>query len=128
MGMYTEFHFNSILKKDVPKDIIKILDYMITPSNNIPHLPDHKLFETRSWNMMLRSDSNYFDGDTLSTLRLDDIDNSYYLCIRCNVKNYDSEIGLFIDWIMPYLDKVKGDFLGFYRYEETEIPTLIYMK
>lgn len=42
--------------------------------------------------------------------------------------HYNSEIQLFIDWISPYLNKNKGYSLGFYRYEETENPTLIYMK
>lgn len=78
---------------------------------------------------MLCMDSYYFDADTISTLRFDDIGNSFYLCIRTNLKNYDSEIEHFIDWIMPYLDKYEtGQFLGFYRYEEDEQPTLIFYK
>lgn len=75
---------------------------------------------------MLRCDSYYFDADTHSTLRFDDISDSYYLCIRTNLKNYGQEIRHFVDWIMPYLDKFEGEFLGFSRYEETEEPTLIY--
>ena len=75
---------------------------------------------------MLRMDSYYFSADTNSTLRFDDISNAYYLCIRTNLKNYDNEITEFIDWIKPYLNKLDGDFLGFSRYEETEIPNLIY--
>ena len=72
-------------------------------------------------------DSYYFDADTHSTLRFDDISDSYRLCIRCNLKNYSDEIQKFIDWIIPFLDKYEGEFLGFYRYEETEVPTLVYM-
>jgi hypothetical protein len=54
------------------------------------------------------------------------VDNCWYLCIRCNFKNYSNEIKHFCDWIYPYLSKFPGDFLGFTRYEETEMPTLIY--
>ena len=128
IGMYTELHFNSELKKDTPKEVIEILKYMIGERENSPDLPEHPLFKTERWDYMLRSDSYYFDADTNSTLRFDEISNDYYLCIRCNLKNYSSEIQHFIDWIMPHLDKYEGEFLGFYRYEESEEPTLIYAK
>ncbi len=124
MGMYTEFHFNSELKKD-NQEIIDILKYMLGEIKEKPNLPEHKLFQTDGWSCMLRSDSYYFDEDTHSTLKRNGYDECY-LCIRCNLKNYDSEIEKFIDWISPYLEKSEGEFLGFYRYEETEIPTLIY--
>jgi hypothetical protein len=127
MGMYTEIHFNSEL--NIPKDsmVADILKYMLGETEELPELlPDHPLFKTDRWQVMLRMDSYYFDADTHSTLRWDK-SGSYYLCIRSNLKNYDSEIEHFIDWIMPYLDvyKQEGDFLGFYRYEEDEEPTII---
>lgn len=125
MGMYTEFHFNSRLKQDVPKEIVDTLTYMLEETT-APKLPDHELFKTARWEFMLRSDSYYFDADTLSTLRYDEIAEAYVLCIRCNLKNYNSEIEKFIKWIMPYLDRMDGDFLGFLRYEEDELPTLIF--
>ncbi len=129
MGMYTEFHFNVELKKDIPQEVINILNFMLNKKEALsPQLPDHPLFQTHRWRVMLRCDSYYFPADTHSTLRFDDIGKSYYLCIRCNLKNYDNEIEKFIDWIMPYLSHFSGDFLGFYRYEETEQPTLIFMK
>ncbi len=134
MGMYTELHFNSRLRQDVPDIVINTLEYMVEASNiGLGELPEHELFKTDRWPMMLRMDSAYFDADTHSTLRYDHLGKQYYLCIRTNLKNYDNEIEKFIDWIMPYLDKIegdvlfKGDFLGFYRYEESEDPTLIHM-
>lgn len=128
MGMYTEFHFNTELKNNVPENIINILKYMVGDIENEPELkPKHKLFSTPRWAFMLRCESYYFDADTHSTLRFDNISKSYYLCIRCNLKNYSSEIENFIEWIKPYLNKADGAFLGFYRYEETENPVLIYM-
>ncbi len=129
MGMYTEFHFNVKLKKDVPQEVIDILNYMLNEGTKEPlPEPDHPLFETCRWRIMLNMDSYYFAADTNSTLRYDDIGRCYYLNIRCNLKNYGNEIEKFINWIMPYIRAFKGDFLGFYRYEETEQPTLIFMK
>ena len=129
MGMYTEFHFNASLKKGTPEGVLNVLRYMVGDIEDRPqNLPDHDLFKTQRWWLMLVCNSYYFDADTHSTLRFDDINDSHYLCVRSNLKNYDSEIEKFCDWIMPYLDKFPGDFLGFSRYEETEVPNLIYYK
>lgn len=125
MGMYTEFHFNSALREDVPVEVLEVLKYMLGEREDKPATPADPLFNTERWRYMLQSDSYYFDADTHSTLR-HDWQGSWYLCIRCNLKNYCSEIEKFVAWIRPYLDKHKGDFLGFYRYEEDEHPTLIY--
>jgi hypothetical protein len=127
MGMYTELHFNSELKKETPKEVIETLKYMVGEAENSPDLlPEHDLFKTGRWDYMLQCDSYYFNADTHSTLRFDDISDSYYLCIRTNLKNYGNEIEEFIDWIRPYLAKSEGEFLGFSRYEETEQPTLLF--
>ncbi len=126
MGMYTELHYNAELKSNVPEDVIEILRYMIGNTENKPKTPKHDLFGDTRWHCMLQGDSYYFDADTCSTLRYDSISNSYFLCIRCNMKNYNDEISLFIDWIRPYIRKDEGDFLGFSRYEESETPDLIY--
>jgi hypothetical protein len=128
MGMYTEFHFNSQLIEDVPAEVVDVLKFMVGESEEEPtKLPKHELFdEGRCWRFMLRTGSYYFDADTISTIRYDKIARAYYLCIRCDLKNYGSEIENFIDWVMPYLDKYEGNFLGFYRYEENEEPTLVY--
>lgn len=128
MGMYTEFHFNSELKSNCPTQVIDILRYMLGDKEESPALPDHPIFKTDRWRHMLRTDSYYFDADTHSTLRYDDIAEAHFLCIRCNLKNYNGEIEKFVDWIDPYLDKMAGEFLGFSRYEETETPTLLYKR
>lgn len=124
--MYTEFHFNAALKEDVPSQVLQILQYMLNEREEMPDTPDHELFDTNRWEHMLRCDSYYFEADTHSTLRYDGISKHYYLCIRCNLKNYDQEINKFVDWIHPYLQGYSGDFLGFSRYEESNEPILIY--
>ena len=129
MGMYTELHFNAELVNPLPPDVLHVLEYMLGNTEEAhAELPEHPLFGDTRWRFMLRCDSYYFAADTHSTLRYDDIGNCYYLCIRSNLKNYSSEIENFIDWIQPYLAEGEGNFLGFYRYEETEVPTLIYSK
>lgn len=126
MGMYTELHFNSELKGNTPTNVISILKYMVEDGDKPLKLPDHPLFKTCRWETMLVCDSYYFDAETHSTLRLDNITNSWYLCIRSNFKNYDNEVECFLNWIYPYLNKFEGDFLGFYRYEEFQTPSLIF--
>lgn len=126
MGMYTELHYNTELKGDTPDEVIAILKYMVGDSEDEPPLIGHDLFKTDRWGFMLRCDSYYFDADTHTTLRYDDISKGYYLCVRCNLKNYDDEIALFVDWIRPYINKYEGEFLGFSRYEESETPELLY--
>ena len=142
MGMYTELHYNVELKKDTPVEVIEILKIMVSETdigNEDTKVPKHKLFKkggldsflygnTRRWRDMLQCDSYYFSADTHSTLRYDDIGKTHYLCIRTNFKNYANEIKLFIDWIELYVYAEPGEFLGFYRYEEENEPTLIYLK
>lgn len=124
MGMYTEFDFHVRLHKRTPDTVINILRYMVGDEDfrEAPELPGHELFNTERWAGMLRSGSYYFAADTHSTLNLKDLT----LNVRCNLKNYGGEILRFVDWIKPYCDSHKGEFLGFYRYEEDDQPTLIF--
>lgn len=127
MGMYTELHFNAELGIEKDGDIARLLKRMLHQGKT-EYIPGHPLFTCGRWGFMLTCDSYYFDADTHSTLRWDDISNNYYLCIRCNLKNYDDEIGHFLDWIHQYLNCYPGDFLGYYRYEEAGVPTLLWYR
>ena len=118
-------HLNIELKHHTSKEVINALQFMLGESKDPPNIK-HALFETARWEQMLLSGSYYFNADACSTLRFDDISNSYFLCIRCNLKNYCSEIEGFLSWVKPYLNAAPGDFLGFMRCKETEIPTLLY--
>lgn len=129
MGMYTEFVMAAKLKKDTPKTVIDILEFMMRDREDPPiDLPDHPLFQTERWGIMLCCDSAYFAGDTHSMLskRKYDFGVEYTLTIRCNLKNYDSEIEWFLDWISPYIDSTYDGFIGYMLYEEYDDPTLIY--
>ncbi len=124
MGMYTELVCAFDLREDVPQNVIDILQYMVSsekPRNF--QIPDHLLFDTTRWNIMLQCDSFYFPGETYSRIGFDKI-SGWWMTIRCNLKNYDREIQKFIDWIQPYMNT--HGFIGYMRYETEEGPTLLF--
>lgn len=131
MGMYTQLHFASELKKDAPKEVIEILKYMAGSNlelEELKNLPDHAFFECSRWDILFKCDSYYFDYNTHCDFFFDGITDSWHLSVTSNLKNYSHEIDKFIDWITPYLNKRDGEFLGYSRYEETEYPELIFYK
>lgn len=126
MGMYTEFHFNVELVKNVPDQVLDILRYMAGDTPYEPtDLPDHALFRTQRWGSLMLGDSYYFSMKPASQVRYDDISRCWYLDVRSNLKNYGGEIQEFLNWIMPHVD-ASTECLGYYRYEESDDPTLIY--
>jgi hypothetical protein len=124
MGMYTEFHYNVSLRKDVPADVVSILNYLTEGGDEFR--TNDPFFECSRWRFLCTMDSYYFAADTCSSLRFDNIAQNWVLCIRSNLKNYSLEIEKFCEWLDPYVDAFGGDFLGFSRYEEMEIPTHIH--
>ena len=125
MGMYTELVMGVELRKDVPTQVIETLRFMLgeRPDEPTP-LPEHPLFGDTRWRHMLLCDSYYFDGDTMHAFRKDEIADAWFLTVRCNLKNYDNEIEKFCDWLEPYMN-TEG-FYGYKRYEEAEVPTLLF--
>lgn len=127
MGMYTELVCAIELKRDTPEFVLSTLRYMLHDSDDDQlTLPKHPLFKTDRWQYMLNGDSYYFSGKTNTRLTWDKIVSSYYLTIRCNLKNYNDEIGKFMDWISQYADE--HGFVGYTRYEEADDPILIYIR
>ena len=126
MGMYTELNIGVNLHESTPDEVIRILNYMLEGGSDDDEIEvtNHPLFSTDRWRWMLVSDSYYFDSRTDSSMTKDNISKRYELNVRCNLKNYDDEISLFLNFIQPYLDT--HGFLGYTRYEESENPTLIY--
>ena len=124
MGMYTEINVCFDLLKDTSKDIVEILHCLVDGIDAPSILPEHKFFKCDRWNMVACCDSYYFDGSTNSKMVFDDISKTWKINIRANLKNYDSEIEEFLDWLEPYIG-TEG-FIGYMRYEEWEDPTLIY--
>lgn len=116
MGMYTDFHLHDVyVKTTSPPWVLKALKWMCGSREDYPDdwqgFKDHPLFETTRWKWMLPTDA-LVEGRRLS--------------FTSSLKNYEDEIGKFLDWLEPHVGGV--DFVGYYRYEEFVNPTLIYME
>lgn len=131
MGMYTEIIFGAELKKEAPESIINTIQYLVDGKDvsELENAPDHDFFRSeRTW--LIRSGgSYYFPGTVEPKFWHDDISQSWFLHFRTNIKNYDSEIEKFIDWIKPYIgDGVGGRrFFAIVTYEEQDEPTIYYL-
>lgn len=129
MGMYTELSIGVEFDQDMPKKIIEIITFMATSEEHEcpKSLPDHPLFKTERWSWMLRSGgSAYFDRIPSCQWKYNEISRSWHLSLATNIKNYTEEWENFLDFIAPYV-LTKG-FIGTYRYEENDNPTLLYSR
>ncbi|MFA5760512.1 MAG: hypothetical protein WC877_01965 [Dehalococcoidales bacterium] len=135
MGMYTEIIFGCSLKKDTPLNVINVMQFMTDPSDFKDEskitggLPDHKFFNTPRWKWMFHCSSYYFGvNESSSKMWYDDISKDYRISVRSNLKNYDDEIELFLEWIHPYVNHGTGynNLYAIVTYEESEVPTLYY--
>ena len=126
MGMYTELNIATEIVNN--PDLIHDLKVMLGEIEGGIILKDNDFFtKTTRWKFMLSCGSYYFPGQPDSKLVRDDLyENSpmYFLNVRCNLKNYQDEIELFLKWLRPYM--ITQGFIGYMRYEESETPTLIY--
>lgn len=123
MGMYTELIFGASLKKETPKEVIDILKFMVGELEEKPQLPSHELFHTDRWDMLFTCGSYYFGFSSSNTfMKLDEIAGCYIISTRATLKNYDSEIEKFCDWIKPYINGGSGnnDIYAMSIYEEDE--------
>jgi len=119
MGMHTELVIKADTKTDLPPIVDSVLQHLFNGANEPDALPDHAFFSCYRWSMVGRCSSYY---------HVPWADSKYsegYIFSRSDLKNYDDEIELFIDWIKPYLDQMQGDCIGWSWYEESETPTLI---
>lgn len=109
-------------------DVVGILHALIYDVElpSLVVLPKHEFFRCDRWKMICCCSSYYFDGLTHSIMSFDTISKTWKVNIRANLKNYDSEIEKFLDWLAPYI-KTYG-FIGYTRYEEFDDPTLVYIE
>ena len=124
MGMYTELVLNVTIKRDAPADVIRTLSEMAMGSGVTTPAVGHPFFKTDRWSFMLAYRSFYFIP--IASTRFEKVQSNYYLSVRCDLKNYSSEIELFIEWLTPFIDAMDGDFLGYKRCEEDDKPSLLY--
>jgi hypothetical protein len=123
MGMYTELYMSASLRRDTPEIVKNVILYMFNGDTEEPEeLPKHMFFNCHRWDMLGSCSSYYFTPFALSKTINDG--RVVYFTTRSDLKNYDDEIALFIDFIKPHIE---GDgHIGHYRYEEDREPTLIY--
>lgn len=123
MGMYTELDLKVAIKDNpVVVDILK--EIATGESSNIKGRLNHPFFKTDRCNIVGWCGSYYFDGQPYTQFRYDKIANCWFLTTCFNLKNYDSEIEKFLDWLCPYI--LTEGYLGTYWYEEQEEPMNIY--
>jgi hypothetical protein len=127
MGMYTELYMSASLRPSTPTLVTDVILYMFNRDTEEPEeLPEHPFFECQRWDMLGSCSSYNFSAFALSKAIADEIGRAVYFTTRSDLKNYDDEIALFIDFIKPYIED--DGHIGHYRYEEDEEPTLIYTK
>lgn len=135
MGMYTELNFGAQLKQELPEGLSDWLerhaDGRVITDSPEPFGPDaaHPFFQTPRWYHLFWCSSAYFT--TRGNSEFNKWTGQSYdhptLFIHTSLKNYDDEIGKFIDWIAPYVDDYTGTMVGYHRYEENQLPTLIFV-
>jgi hypothetical protein len=125
MGMYTEIFVSTRIVNN--PDVVAVIKYMLNHEGDDIKLPDHPLFSTPRWAHMLRSNSYYFVPRSISIFDYDHISKSWCFISRSDFKNYDNEIELFFDWLKPYVDDSPETMIGYFRYEESNEPTIVYI-
>lgn len=129
MGMYTELVLKCEIKDDVPPYVKDVLKYLFKAGDEPKMLPQHEFFKCSRWPMVGQGSSFYHHPRAMSdywTGHGDKDDRGGYIFSRSDLKNYDAEIAKFLDWLMPYIDQLDGECIGWTWYEEDEKPTLIY--
>lgn len=121
MGMYTEIYVNVDLKENTPENIIEVLEAMCSGDPYAEALKDKPV----RWGYLFNSGSYYTPNTACAKLTCDAISKQYSLLGKGDIKNYEGEIEAFFDFIKPWCE---NDFIGYYRYEESREPTLVYSK
>jgi len=121
MGMYTELVFKAEVKKGIPPDVEAVLQYLFNDGAEPAGLDD-PFFRCERW-MVIGHCSSYYHVPWNTSKYAE-----HYIFSRSDLKNYDGEIALFLDWVRPYLDEWPEKCIGWIWYEEEDEPTLIYAR
>jgi len=124
--MYTELLLNAKLVSDVPTDVLAVFEHLFNGGAQPAALPDHPFFRADRWNLIGRCSSHYFQPHSTSNMRFNDTAQQWFILSRSDLKNYEDEIDLFMQWAMPYLDESEGQFVAYSRYEEDNEPKLYF--
>lgn len=119
MGMYTELLIKAGVKSDLPAEVESVLQFLFNNGDKPEHLPSHNFFNKGRWEFIGKSSSFYHVPWSISRYEHDVIFS------RSDLKNYDSEIESFLDWVKPYINGCEGDCIGYTWYEEDDQPKLV---
>lgn len=122
--MFTELIFGAALKKETPSEVIETLRYMVGDIEE----PQKLAFDVGR--NPLWGGSYYFGvNESVSKIWFDNIDNQWHISTRSNIKNYDSEIEQFLEWVKPWIEDGSGarDMYAIVIYEESDEPTIYYL-
>ena len=120
MGMYTEIFVNVDLKPETPADVIAVLQAMCGGDDKsaLDGKPER-------WNQLFSDGSHYTPRTSCAELKYCEIAGAWSLLGKGDIKNYEGEIEAFFGWIMPWVDGFPGEFIGYKRYEESNVPELV---
>jgi hypothetical protein len=126
MGVYTEVYVNIDLREDTPPEVIQVLCAMCGEGGD----EASDILSTRPgrWRALFSDGSYYTPLTCCAKLTFDRQSRRYSLLGKGDIKNYEDEIGQFFRWIMPYVDGNEGDFIGYHRHEENQLPTLVVLE
>ena len=130
MGMYTELIFGAALQKDLPDEILGMLEWLMDPQEGkLTRLLPHPLFSTERYSMVIRGAGGSFPAWSRPILEYDNAWRRWKFSFRSHFKNYDGEAQAFIDWIYPYVVDGGGPYNLFAttQYEADAVPTLYFM-
>ena len=114
MGTYTEIYVNVDLIPCTPDEVLdklRLICYDDNPSE---------------WSHLFRSNSYYTPNTSCRMLTFDSICGLYSLLAKGDVRDTRlSDFEAFIAWLTPWIDAKQGEFIGYSRSEESEVPTWI---
>lgn len=122
MSMYTEIYVNVDFAENVSQDIISTIEAMCNGDSASEYLKD----KPKRWSYLFNNGSYYTPYTSCANLTYDTVSRQYSLIGKGDIKNYNNEIEEFFEYIKPYVDN-STEFMGYYRYEETKEPTLVYV-
>lgn len=117
--MYTELIFKAELKKETPEQIINAVKYMMGELEDKPD--DFPLPQGRcEW---------LLNGGCSNNIWFADITKTWHIRSRSEIKNYENEIEMFLEWIKPHIERGSGakDMYAITIYEEDFEPTIYYL-
>lgn len=123
MGMYTELYLSVRLKKDIPAEVDQVLRHLFNEQIELDSLPKHEFFDCPRWECIGSMSSFYFAPESLSSYF--SAGRSKFIISRSDLKNYDSEIEKFLNFLEPYIDAGVATHIGHVRYEEDRHPMIL---